>query len=210
VVCCGQANLFEVGLGVPLYLKVNTASGTVANESILGATGVEIAVKINGSEENAIAFQQVIGITYDRIYFPPQEGTTLFSERLLANINPSVIISSKWPNLKYNIGFGALLNMGESVSTSTNSSATMGVFNSVDTIQSQLLGKSSTITPFISLGLVWEIKKHLRAQISAEQTLLNFYQPDTKITYQQGYYQYVTLPVSYRPLYFGIKLFYFF
>jgi len=208
-ICHGQ-NLFEVGVGLPLYLKVNTDFGNKLNNNPIGSTGLDATIKINGRTETSISFQQILGITYDRIYFRPEEGTTLFTERLLFNINPSVMIPSKWQNMKYNIGLGVLLNLGESVSTSTNSSATVGVFNGVDSIQKQLLENSASIIPFITIGAVWEIKKHIRVQVSAEQTLLNFYRHGAEITYQQGYYQYVTIPVSYQPLYLGVRLFYFF
>lgn len=177
--------MFSVGAAVPVFLKINAGVGSQGKNAMNAATGIYLALQMKGVDERAMSFLQMIGITDDKRSFQPEAGTKITTGLFFLNVNPTILIPSKWDNIKYNVGVGALINLGQSVefSTSTQSSGTL--YTSDDSVGRKIAEYSRNIIPFISLGVTWEIKKHFRAQFLAEPTLLNFYQPDSKINQYQ-------------------------
>ncbi len=209
-VCCyGQAPVLEAGFSAPIFLKVNTTPDPKAKSSVLGATGIDFVLQVNGADENTMSFVQTIGITDDKRSFRTEPGSEIRTGLYFLNINPSVLIRSKWDNIKYSIGIGALVNIGQAVETSTSTNSTGTFYSSVDSATKQVADNSRGVIPFISLGVTWNIRKHLRAQLLVEPTLINFYEPDAKITYNINYVV-KDIPLSYQPVYFGVRVFYFF
>ncbi len=209
MICFGQASKLEVAVAIPLFLKVNEDINSQAKSSLLGATGIDLAIKVNGADENAMSFLQIIGLVDDIRSFETEPGSRIKTGLFFININPSVLVKTRWDNLKFSIGMGGLINIGESLESSTTTQSSGRYYTSIDSIEQVFKNNSRGLIPYISLGVMWNIRKHLKAQLLVEPTLLNFYEPDTKITYTINY-SLRNFALSYQPVYFGIRLFYFF
>jgi hypothetical protein len=93
-----------------------------------------------------------------------------------------------------------------SVSSNSNSSGTF--YTDPDTIGKKLNDNGRNIVPFVSLGTTCAINKHFMLQAVIQPTLLNYEEPGTTLKYTISYKtQYISL--SYQPVYFGFRIFYF-
>ncbi len=209
LLCSGQSSVFEPAIAIPLFLKVNGDLNSHAKSSMLGATGIEAAIKVNGTGESAMSFLQIIGLLDDKRSFQTEPGSEISTGLFFLDVNPNVLIRTKWDDLKFSIGIGALINVGQSIESSTSTQSSGTYYVKEDSIDQVINNNSRGIIPYLSLGAVYTIRKHLKAQALLQPTLVNFYDPDTKITYNINY-SLKNFPLSYQPVYFGVRLFYFF
>jgi hypothetical protein len=209
LICSGQSSKIEAGISVPLFFKVNTDFTSQLKNTITCASGIDFAIKVNGQDENSMSFLLLIGLLNDKRSFQMEPGSEISTGLFYLNINPSVLIRSKWDNLKFNIGIGGLINVGQNFSSSTSTPSSRVSYTNVDTNYQIINSNSRLLIPYISLGVLCDIRKHIKAQLLVEPTLQNYYEPGTKIAYQINYNR-KEFSVGYQPVYFGLRLFYFF
>lgn len=207
---CFAQSLCRFGIGTPLLAKANMAFGSKMKSSPFICSGVDLVLQVNGYDEQAISFFLLAGLEYDAQSFRISGADRIISERYFANINPSVLIPSKWEKLKYNVGVGTLVAVGQSVGTSSYNGTIATFYADVDSLADQLEHYSRKIVPFISLGLVFEPGKHFKLQFLLQQTLMGSYETGAKISYWYSYYDRREFAISYLPLYGGLRFLYLF
>ncbi len=209
ITCSGQTSMVETGVSVPMFLKVNADFTPRLKSSVIGATGIDFAIKVNGSDENSLSYLQLIGFMNDKRSFQIEPGSKIISEFYFININPSVLIKSKWDNMKFSFGIGGLINIGQDIGTSSSKNTSGNNYTNLDSSYQIIISNSRNIIPYISFGGVWDIRKHIKAQLLVQPTVHNFYEPGTKIEYKINNSE-KEIQLSYLPVYFGLRLFYFF
>ena len=208
LLCAAQNNKIQFGASIPVFLKANTDIGAQVKSPVFLASGLELALMINGTEERSMSFMPAVGIFGDNRSFTTEKGSHINTTLYFINIHPSVLIASKWDNIKYSIGIGALVNIGNGVSVSSNSNSSGTFYTDPDTIGKKLNNNGRNIIPFVSLGATCTINKHFMLQAVIQPTLLNYEEPGTTLKYTISYKtQYISL--SYQPVYFGFRIFYF-
>ncbi|MCD6013755.1 MAG: hypothetical protein K0Q79_3617 [Flavipsychrobacter sp.] len=207
---CAAQTTATFGITTPILCKINSGFNNSMRAELFGATGVGAALKVSGSDENSLTYLQVAGLNIDRLAFRVAPGHSLFIEQLQLDINPNVLIPSKWEKLKYSVGFGALFTLAQG-----GGSASYGQsYNSViafdaDSAKKYIDEKTRRIVPYFKLGLVWEVHRNCNIEIMASQTLLNYFDEGAKFGYSLNY-QYQEVPVGCQPAYFGLRFFYYF
>ena len=212
-ICIAQTNTCEFGVSLPVCLKANIVQPANGTHSVFGRSGFDAVLKVKGADEHAMSFMQVIGWEFDQTAFTISSGHMLRTTAHCININPSVLLSSKWETIRYSIGIGTLINVGNGLEESENNISSAGGNNSwytnLDTLDRMMNDAKRKFIPFISLGLHCKVRKHLEGQLMLEQTLINFYEPNATISYVRNYATYY-FPIGHQPLYIGLRFFYFF
>jgi hypothetical protein len=142
---CRAQQPYNFAVSVPVLLKADLVSHTGENKHIFGATGVDVLVQANGIDQNAMAFIFAAGILYDDRSFPLEPGTKLTTNLALLSINPSVAIASRWPGIRYNVGIGTLIRLGQGVEFATGTQSSGGVYTRVDSVDYKLTRASRSI-----------------------------------------------------------------
>jgi hypothetical protein len=214
-VCHAQPNnKFDFGCSVPLYIKYNPVLDEDPLQRMFGATGIDACLKVNGTEDNSMAFIMSLGLLRDTRPFRLDISNKLTVNLYLLNINPTVAIPSRWQHIQYNLGIGTLVRLGQGLIVSTSTDTGPGYhYTSLDSVDKLLTNNSRGVTPYVSLGLTADIGKHFKLQFTLQPTFLNFYEPDTHVqfvissfsSYASSYFD-----MSYQPVYIGLKLYYFF
>jgi len=209
VVCRAQTDKFNFGLSAPLYVQYNTIDGENRFQRLFGAFGIDALLKVNGTEENSMSFIMAVGEFADVRPFRLDVSSKLTTDLLFLNINPMVSIPSKWPRIRYNLGFGLLVRLGEEVDFSSENSQYPGYYaTNLDTVSKILDSKSRGIIPFISAGVSADMGTHFQFQLSIQPTLFDFYEPDTHINYVTSFSNHNFI-MAYQPIYLGVRLYYF-
>jgi hypothetical protein len=131
----------------------------------------------------------------------------LSTSLLFLNVNPSVLLKTKWDNVQLSIGIGALVKLSQSFQFSSNTSS--GIYSAgFDSSDLEYKRNSRGVLPYVSFGAIWTIKQHLKLQGLITPTLLDFYDGRAKINYYVNQTK-MEYPMNYKPLYFGLRLFYF-
>ena len=208
-----QSSTFDFGASLPIFLKANIVQPSNGVHSLFGRSGLDAALKIGGADEHAMSFMQIIGWEFDETSFTLAKGHMLRTTAHCINVNPSVLLSSKWEPLRYSIGIGTLINIGNGLEESENNQPGNGGnnrwFTNLDTLDRMLNDAKRKFMPYLSLGLHYKVRKHLEGQLLLEQTLINFYEPDANISYVRNYVTYY-FAIGNQPLYIGLRVFYFF
>ncbi|MGN6568323.1 MAG: hypothetical protein ACTHJ0_10245 [Flavipsychrobacter sp.] len=182
--------------------------------NLFGAVGFNGVVHVHGTEENDMSFVLNAGVMDDIRKFNVTFQDKVKSSLYFININPSVLIPSRWPQLQFCLGIGALVQVGQKVSFSWGKSYQgAGYVTSTDSIANYLSTKSRNIMPYISLGMAWDIRQRVKAELTIQPTLLNLYDPgtDVSVAYNTGYlYGTTSFRFNYQPVYVGFKFYYFF
>ena len=209
--CGAQDRKIDFGLSAPLFFRPAEAHVDVFKH-LFGAIGLDGVMRVNGAEETAMAFVVNAGIFDDIRKFSTSVDTKVKNNLYFVNINPSVVIPSKWPDLYFSLGIGTLVRLGQDVSFSSSASG-QGGGNSLDSMDRFLNTNANPIIPYVSLGLQLDITDHMRLEFTLRPTLLNFYQPGATMnfTYNTGSSSGVSpIDVNYQPVYAGLRVFYFF
>ncbi len=208
--CQAQADKFNFGLSLPLYVKYNAIDGENRFQRLFGATGIDAVLKVNGTEENSMAFVMAIGEFVDVRPFRLDVNSKLTTSLTFFNINPMVSIPSKWPCIRYNLGFGLLVRMGQGLEfSSENATSYPGYYaTNLDTVDKILNNNSKIIIPFISGGVSADMGRHFQFQLTIQPTLFDFYEPGTHVNYATSFSRHDFL-LAYQPVYVGVRLYYF-
>lgn len=211
----GQDYQFDFGLSAPVYFRP-AHPHEVYNKhmNLFGAIGLNGVVQVHGTEENDMSFILNAGVMDDVRKFNVTFQDRLKSSLYFININPSVLIPSRWQHLQFCLGIGALVQVGQNVSFSWGRSYQgAGYVTSPDSIGSYLSTKGRNIMPYISFGVAWDIRQRLKVELIIQPTLLNLYDPgtDVSVAYNTGYlYGTTFFKFNYQPIYVGFRLYYFF
>lgn len=204
-----QSKRYEIGIATSFIFKINTIQHTNIRSSPFSTIGLDMAFKINGYDENSVSFLQLAGFYYDRVSYPVEPGNKIITENYFVNINPSILLPSKWNNIKYNIGIGALWYLDRSLVIKSDEQSIGSFSANLDSAVEILTLKSRNVIPFISVGIMWEINNHFKTQISVRQDLLDHFQPNTDLTYYKNR-EPKQLNINYRPANFTLSFLYFF
>ncbi len=193
----------------PILCKLNSGFNNSMRADLFGATGTGAALKVSGTEENALAYLQVVGLNVDKLSFRVAPGQNLFIEQLQLDVNPNVLIPSRWEQLKYSLGFGALFTIAQGGGSAGYGQSYGAVSFNDDSVKKNVDDKTRKLVPYFALGLVWNVQRHCSIQLSVSQTLLNYFDEGAKFGYTLNY-QYQEVPISCQPAYFGLRFFYYF
>ncbi|MBS1689648.1 MAG: hypothetical protein JSS96_13050 [Bacteroidetes bacterium] len=210
--CGAQDYKFDFGLSAPLYFRTAHAHEKLSNNwNLFGLIGLDGVLCVKGAEPGSMSFVLNAGITDDIRKFSVDYSTKLKTSLYFININPSVIIPSRWDHIRFCLGIGALIQTGQKVALSRETVS--GGYSNVPDVDSVLKANGRGIMPFMSLGISDDIGKHMRLELRVQPTLLNLYEPNTDMVFNYGN-QYRSsssiLHLNYQPVYVGLKLFYFF
>lgn len=167
---------------------------------------------MNGAEETDMSFMINTGITDDIRKYSPSVNTKIRNSLYFFNINPTVVIPSKWQHIQFCVGIGTLVRLGQDVVFSWSASST-GRGTSIDSMNNLLNDNARSIIPYVSFGVADDITNHLKLEFTIQPTLLNFYEPGTDMNFYYATansYGSKLLQLNYQPVYVGFRLFYFF
>lgn len=211
--CTAQGHTIDFGLSTPLFFRPSLQHEiTEGHLHLFGVMGIDGVLRVKGTEENDMSFVMNVGISDDMRKYNAGYSMRVSNNLYFVNINPSVMVPSKWPNIQFCMGIGTLVRLGQGVVYSWSATSMAGG-TSLDSMDNLLTDNARNIIPYISLGLSDHISKHFRLELTIQPTLLNFYEPGTSIdfTYTTGNSSGSTLfDLNYQPVYVGVRLFYFF
>jgi hypothetical protein len=211
VACDAQSHKVDFGLSASAFVR-QAQTTTNPFSHLFGAMGVDGVLRIGGTEETDMSFVMNAGIADDIRKYNVSVDYKVRNSIYLLNINPSVVIPSKWQHIQFILGIGTFVRLGEDVSFSWGSSVPGGG-TTTDSMNRLLRTNARNIIPYVSLGLAGDVSRHTRLAFTIQPALLNFYESDTKLqfTYTTGTSSGGSLvELNYRPIYVGLRLFYFF
>lgn len=206
---CSAQTTIDFAVTTPILCRFNTYVRSEVKTDPFGATGVGIACKVSGVDENALSFVQNIGLNVDRMSFNVAKACTLYVDKIHLDVNPGVLVPSKWASVSYYVGFGGLITLtqGEGSSASTGSNGITSF--SEDSVALTVNDKVRKFVPYLCLGVAWRVQKHCTIQLQASQTLLNYFDEGAHFGYSFNYTHY-DVKVSSQPAYIGLRFYYYF
>lgn len=209
-VWCTAQTTATLAITTPILCKINSGFNNSMRAKPFGATGVGSALKVSGADENSLTYLQVVGFNMDWLTFRVAPGQNLFVEQWQLDVNPNVLIPSRWEHLKYTVGFGALFTLTQGGgSASYGESYTNVISFDEDSAKKYIEDKTRKVVPYFTIGLVWEVRHDCNIQLMVSQTLLNYFDEGAKFGYSVNY-NYQERPLSCQPAYFGLRFYYYF
>lgn len=202
----GQDKRCEFGVSLPLFAKYPFGSHEDVFNAKLGVIGISAALRVAGADEQSMSMLQVISFQTDDIRYALSSNSRLGIQFYSLEINPNILMPSKWPNLHYVVGMGALISMGNVVSISSADN-TIGV--DVVDIGHQLDQIRRVAAPFVTIGALYSYHNHIKIQACLQQLFLSFNDPESTFTYTDNHVT-RTVIAAYQPLYAGVRFYYFF
>jgi hypothetical protein len=206
VVVFGQDKRCEFGVSLPLFAKYPFGSHEDVFNAKLGVIGISAALRIAGADEQSMSLLQVISFQTDDIRYGLSSNSRLGIQFNSLEINPNILIPSKWLNIHYVVGMGALVSLGNVVRISASDN-NIGV--DVDDIGHQLDQIRRVAVPFVNIGALYSYHNHIKIQACLQQSFLSFNDPESTFTYTDNQVT-RTVIASYQPLYAGVRFYYFF
>jgi len=210
--CSAQDHKVDFGLSAPLYFRPAHPHNTYSEHyNLFGVIGLDGVLRVKGDEEGNMSFVLKAGITADIRKFNINYISKVKTNLYFFNINPSIVIPSRWEHIQFCLGIGALIQFRQTIAMAGVTDG--GGYSNAGTMDSLLKANGRGIMPYMSFGISGDIGKHLRLELIVQPTLRNLYEPNTNITfvYNTGYTIGSTnLELNYQPVYVGLRLFYFF
>lgn len=211
-ICSAQADKFDFGLSTTVFFRPSETYINTYNH-LFGAIGLDGVLRVNGTEETDMSFVLNTGITDDIRKFDISVSAQVKTSLYFVNINPSVVIPSKWPHIQFCLGIGTLVRLGQDVVFSWDNSPSGGNYITVDSMNKLINANTRSVMPYMSFGISKDIRKHFRLEFTLRPTLINLYEPGTTInfSYNSGNtFGSTILELNYQPIYVGFRFFYFF
>ena len=205
--CAGQYYRYDLGVSAPVYFRPSQAHTYSNGYHWFGAFGLDGVLRINGTEEQAMGMELNAGIAEDMRIFGIDADTKFKTGIFFVNINPTATIPSGWKGVRFCLGIGALIWLGqnETVVTSSASQSFLYISTNLDSMDKLLNAHTRPVMPYISLGISRELTTHIGLEFTIRPTLLNLYDPGTRWGDTLSY-----IDLSYQPVYVGFRLSYFF
>jgi len=209
--CNAQQPKFDFALSAPLYFR-QAETYVDPFSHLFGAIGLDGVLRVNGTEETDMSFLFNAGFADDIRKFNVSTSTTVKNSLYFININPSVVVPSKWPRVQFCLGIGTLVRLGQSVSFSWGSSVP-GPYTTTDSMNKFIDANSRTFMPYMSFGISKDLNRHFRFEGTIRPTLFNLYEPGSNINFYNNTGTSsggTVLELNYQPIYVGVRLYYFF
>jgi len=210
--CVAQDHKVDFGLSTPLFFRRAHPNNEITDHlNLFGAIGLDGVLRVKGAEETDMSFMLNAGITEDIRKFSINYISKVKTNLYFVNINPSVVIPSRWEHIRFCLGIGALVQFGQTIALAGVTEG--GGYSNAGSMDSLLRANGREIMPYISFGMSGDIGKHLRLELTVQPTLRNLYEPNTNMVfvYNTGYTTgSANLELNYQPVYVGLRVFYFF